>query len=51
MAPAKDGMHLFRTRELFDAPTFVWYIKELQRHFGKAVVMDRASPHRAKAAK
>ena len=26
-------------------------MKELQRHFGKVVVMDRASPHRAKAVK
>ena len=51
-AIAKDGRQLFRTRELFDAPTFVWYMKELQRHFGKvAVVMDRASPHRTKAVK
>ena len=51
-AIAKDGRQLFRTRESFDAPTFVWYMKELQRHFEKvAVVMDRASPHRAKAVK
>ena len=49
---AKDSRQLFRTRELFDAPTFVWYLKELRRHFGKvAAVMDRASPHRAKAVK
>ena len=51
-ANARDGRQLFRTRELFDAPTFVCYLKELQRHFGKvAAVMDRASPHRAKAVK
>ena len=51
-AIAKDGRQLFRTRESFDAPTFVWYMKELQRYFGKAaVMMDRASPHRAKAVK
>ena len=51
-ANAKDGRQLFRTRELFDAPTFVWYLKELQGHFGKvAAVMDRASPRRAKAVK
>ena len=43
-AIAKDGRQLFRTREMFDAPTFVWYMKELQRHFGKVVVMDKASP-------
>ena len=45
---AKDGRQ-FRTRESFDAPTFVGYLKEMQRNFGKmAVVMDRAFPHRAK---
>ena len=49
-AIAKDGRQLFWTRELFDTPTFVWYMKELQRHFGK-VVVDRASPHRAKTVK
>ena len=40
-AIAKNGRQLYRTRELFDAPTFVWYLKELQRHFGKmAAVME-----------
>ena len=40
---------VFRTREIFDAPTFVGYLKVMQRRFGKvAVVTDRASPHRAK---
>ena len=48
-AIAKDGRQLFRTRESFDAPTFVWYLKELQRHFRKVAVMDRASTHCAKA--
>ena len=47
-AIAKDRWQFFRTHERFDAPTFVGYLKEMQRHFGKiAVVMDRASPHRA----
>ena len=33
----------------FDAPTFVEYLKAMQKHFGKvAAVVDRASPHRAK---
>ena len=42
----------FRTHESFDAPTFVGYLKEVQRRFGKvAVVTDRASPHRAKLVK
>ena len=49
-AIAKDGRQLFRTRELFDAPTFVRYIRELRGRFGRAAV-DRASPHRAKAVK
>ena len=51
-AIAKDGRQLFRTHESFDAPTFVEYLKEMQRHFGKmAMVTDRASPHRAKLVK
>ena len=51
-ATAKDGKQFFRTHERFDAPTFVGYLKEMQRHFGKAAaVMDRVSPHRAKSVK
>ena len=34
--------------ERSDAPTFVGYLKEMQRNLGVAVVMDRASTHRAK---
>ena len=63
--PAKGSIHchdynedvfpcvqFFRTHESFDAPTFVGYLKEMQRRFGKvAVVTDRASPHRAKSVK
>ena len=49
-AIAMDGRQLFRTRRPFDAPTLVWRPEELQRRFGK-VVIDRASPHRAKAVK
>lgn len=46
---AKDGRQLFRTYEQFNASTFIEYLKELQRHFGRvAVITDRASPHRAK---
>ena len=49
---AKDGRQFFRTHESFDAPTFVGYLKEMQRRFGKvAVVTDRVSPHRAKLVK
>ena len=45
-----DGRQFFRTYEKFYAPTFVRYLKEMQRHFGKmAVVVDRAPPHKAKA--
>ena len=46
---AKDGRQFFKTYERFDATAFVRYLKEMQRHFGKAaVVTDRASPRRAK---
>ncbi len=45
-----DGRQFFRTGSWFNAPTFVAYLKAMQRHFGKvAVMVDRASPHRAKA--
>ena len=45
-----DGRQFFRTASGFNAPTFVAYLKAMQRHFGKvAVLVDRASPHRAKA--
>ena len=51
-AIAKDGKQFFRTCDRFDAPTFVEYLKAMQRHFGKVVaVVDRASPHRAKSVK
>ena len=51
-AIAKDGRQFFRTHEWFDAPTFIRYLKEMQRRFGKVVVVtDRASPHRAKLVK
>ena len=51
-AIAKDGRQFFRTHERFDASTFIRYLKEMQRHFGKvAVVTDRASPHHAKLVK
>ena len=32
---AKDGRQFFRTYEKFDRPTFVQYLKDLHRHFGK----------------
>ena len=44
-AIAKDGRQFFRTYDRFDAPTFIEYLKAMQRHFGKVVaVVDRASP-------
>ena len=51
-AIAKDGRQLFRTHGRFDASTFIRYLKEMQKRFGKvAAVTDRASPHRAKLVK
>ena len=51
-AITKGGKQSFRAYDRFDAPTFVGYLKEMQRHFGKvAVVTDRASTHRAKLVK
>ncbi len=49
---AKDGRQFFRTYEKFDGPTFVRYLKDLHRHFGKvAVTADRAPQHRSKLVK
>ena len=48
----EDGRQFFRTYDRFDAPTFIEYLKAMQRHFGKIVtVVDKASPHRAKSVK
>ena len=47
-----DGRQFFRTESWFNAPTFVAYLKAMQKHFGNvAVMVDRASPHRAKLVK
>ena len=44
---ASDGWQFFRTYDKFNAVTFVAYLRELQRHFGKAVLIcDRAPQHR-----
>ncbi len=49
---ARDGRQFFRTYEKFDGPTFVRYLKDLHRHFGKVVVTtDRAPQHRSKRVK
>lgn len=47
-ALAHDGRQLFRTYDWFDSPTFVRYLRELHRKFGRiAVIVDQASQHRA----
>ena len=49
---ALDGRQFFRTYDRFNAVTFVAYLKELQRHFGKAVLIcDRAPQHRSRLVK
>ena len=46
---ALDGRQFFRTYDRFNASTFIAYLKELQRHFGKAMIItDRAPQHRSK---
>jgi len=50
-ALADDGRQLFRTYDRFDAATFVRYLREAHRKFGRiAVVIDRALHHRAMVA-
>ena len=49
---ALDGRQFFRTYDGFNAVTFVAYLKGLQRHFGKVVMIcDRAPQHRSKMVK
>ena len=44
-----DGRQFFLTYDRFNAATFVEYLKSMYRYFGKIVVIvDRATPHRAK---
>ena len=46
---ARDGRQFFRTYDRFNASTFLLYLKEMQKHFGKVtVITDRASPHRSR---
>ena len=46
---AKNGRQPFRTHERFNTSTFIFYLREMQRHFGKvAIVTDRAPSHRSK---
>ena len=46
-AAADDGRQLFRMHDGFDGPTFLGYVRELHKKFGRvAILCDRASPHR-----
>ena len=48
----RAGRQFFRTYEKFDVPTFVRYLKDLYRHFGKVVVTtDRVPQHRSRLVK
>ena len=47
-AITQNGQQFFRTHNKFNAETFLVYLKQLHKHFGKiAVVLDRAPQHRA----
>ena len=49
---ALDGRQFFRTYDRFNAVIFVAYLKELQKHFGKAVLIcNRAPQHHSKLVK
>ena len=46
-ALAEDGIRLMRQYERFDGPTFVRYLKEVRRRWGKVLlVTDNASQHK-----
>jgi transposase len=47
-----DGKQLFRQYDKFDSNTFVDYLKQVQKRFGKIVIfVDRATPHCSKITK
>ena len=47
-----DGKQLFRQYDKFDSNTFVDYLKQVQKRFGKIVIfVDRAKPHCSKITK
>ena len=51
-ALAEDGIRLMRQYERLDGPTFVRYLKEARRKWGKVLlIMDNASQHKTKAAR
>ena len=44
-----DGKQLFRQYDKFDSKTFVDYLKQVQKRFGKIIIfVDRATPHCSK---
>jgi len=51
-AISTDGRRFFRTYDSFDGPTFIGYLRDLCRHFGKIlVIMDGAPAHTTRAVK
>ena len=49
---ADDGTRLMRKYERFDGPTFVRYLREARRRWGKIlIIMDNASQHKSKDVK
>ena len=49
-ALAEDGIRLMRQYERFDGPTFVKYLKEARRKWGKVLlIMGNAGQHKTKA--
>jgi transposase len=44
-----DGKQLFKQYDKFDSKTFVDYLKQVQKRFGKYIIfVDRATPHCSK---
>ena len=51
-ALADDGTRLMRQYDTFDGPTFVRYLREARRKWGKVlIIMDNASQHRGRDVK
>ena len=49
-AIADDRTQMFRIYEKFDTATFIRYLNELRRKYGRILVLvDGAAPHRSKA--
>ena len=47
-----DGKQLFKQYDEFNSVTFVDYLKQIQKRFGKCIVfVDRATPHCSKITK